>query len=149
MKDSQEVISHLYFSNSQKLRQARCLNVLKALLPPRLGEAISYIYKNNQKLFIVIDQFGLKMEFNYKRDLIKSLLKSIHKESSLCEDLYDCEVVISVSNKKREAAEERIRKHAYPERAEGEFENLAQNEEIRDLIEKIRSTIKTNRSSAF
>ena len=149
MKDSQEVISHLYFSNSQKLRQARCLNVLKALLPPRLGEAISYIYKNNQKLFIVIDQFGLKMEFNYKRDLIKSLLKSIHKESSLCEDLQECEIVISVSNKKREAAEERIRKHAYPERAEGAFENLAQNEEIRDLIEKIRSTIKTNRSSAF
>ena len=146
MKDSHEVINHLYFSNSQKLRQARCLNILKALLPPRLGEAISYIYKNNQKLFIVIDQFGLKMEFNYKRDLIKSLLKSIHKESSLCEDLYDCEVVISVSNKKREAARAVLQKHVYAERAEGDFENLAQDEEIKGLIEKIRSTIKTNRS---
>ncbi len=144
MKDSQEVISHLYFSNSQKLRQARCLNVLKALLPPRLGEAISYIYKKNQKLFIVIDQFGLKMEFNYKRDLIKSLLKSIHKESSLCEDLQDSQIVISVSNAKRQRAEEQSQKHAYEERAEGRFENLAQSEEIRDLLEKIRETIRTN-----
>lgn len=146
MKDSQEVISHLYFSNSKKLRQARCQNVLKALLPPRLGEAISYIYKKNQKLFIVIDQFGLKMEFNYKRDLIKTLLKKIHNESTLCEDLYGCEVVISVSNKKRESHENGQIKHAYTERAEGEFENLAKNEEIRDLIEKIRATIKKNQA---
>jgi len=146
MKDSQEVIRHLYFSNSQKLRQVRCMNVLKSLLPPRLGESISYIYKKNQKLFIVIDQFGLKMEFNYKRELIKSLLKSIHKESSLCEDLLDAEVVISVSNKKRQQQHEIPQKHRYEERAEGTFENLAQNEEIRELIEKIRHTIQNNRN---
>lgn len=146
MKESQEVISHLYFSNSQKLRQVRCMNVLKSLLPPRLGESISYIYKKNQKLFIVIDQFGLKMEFNYKRELIKSLLKSIHKESSLCEDMLDAEVVISVSNKKRQQQQEIPQKHRYEERSEGTFENLAQNEEIRELIEKIRHTIQNNRN---
>lgn len=144
MKDSQEVISHLYFSNSKKLRQARCLNVLKALLPPRLGEAISYIYKKNQKLFIVIDQFGLKMEFNYKRDLIKTLLKKIHNESALCEDLQGSEIVISVSNKKRQNDTLKDAKFSYAERAEGDFKNLAQNEEIRDLIEKIRETIRSN-----
>jgi len=146
MKDSQEVLSHLYFSNSQKLRQARCLNVLKSLLPPRLAGAISYIYKKNEKLFIVIDQFGLKMEFNYKRELIKSLLKSIHSQTSLCENLQDAEIVISVSVKKRNDAIERARRYSYPERAEGEFENLAQNEEIRELIEKIRRTIRSARN---
>lgn len=146
MKDSQEIISHLYFSNSQKLKQTRCLNVLKSLLPPRLSSAINYIYKKNQNLYIVIDQFGLKMEFNYKRDLIKSLLKAIHKESSLCEDLKDLEIIISVSVKHRKKEEEQPAHYSYKERAHGDFENLAKDEEIRELIEKIRANIHANRS---
>ncbi len=143
MKHSEEVIRHLYFSNSQKLRQIRCANALKALLPPRLAEAISYIYSKNQKLYIVIDQFGLKMEFNYKRDLIKSLLSTIHSQTALCEDLKDMEVVISVSAK-RKADEESLKSYSYPERAEGDFTNTLDDPELHALIEQIRKHIRTN-----
>ena len=144
MKNSEEVIRHLYFSNSQKLRQIRCTNTLKALLPPRLAGAISYIYSKNQKLYIVIDQFGLKMEFNYKRELIKSLLNSIHNQTALCEDLKDLEIVISVSVKHHQAETGTQAEFHYPERASGTFENLAQDPVIRELVEKIRANIQTN-----
>ena len=144
MKNSEEVIRHLYFSNSQKLRQIRCANALKALLPPRLADAISYIYSKNHKLYIVIDQFGLKMEFNYKRDLIKSLLNTIHSQTALCEDLKDQEVVISVSAKRHQSDEADTRRFHYPERASGTFENLSRDPVIRELIEKIRANVQAN-----
>lgn len=147
MKDSKEILSHLYFSNSQKLKQTRCLNILKSLLPPRLNSAISYIYTKNQNLYIVIDQFGLKMEFNYKRELIKSLLKAIHKESYLCEDLKELEIIISVSTKRIQNNQETIKAPSFEERSTGNFENLAKNIEVRELIEKIRTTIHANRNN--
>lgn len=147
MKDSKEILSHLYFSNSQKLKQTRCLNILKSLLPPRLNSAISYIYTKNQNLYIVIDQFGLKMEFNYKRELIKSLLNTIHKELSLCEDLKGLEIIISVSTKRTQNNQEIIKTLSFEERSTGNFENLAKNNEVRELIEKIRTTIHANRNN--
>lgn len=147
MKDSKEILSHLYFSNSQKLKQTRCLNILKSLLPPRLNSAISYIYTKNQNLYIVIDQFGLKMEFNYKRELIKSLLNTIHKELSLCEDLKELEIIISVSTKRTQNNQEIIKTLSFEERSTGNFENLAKNNEVRELIEKIRTTIHANRNN--
>jgi len=86
------------------------------------------------------------MEFNYKRELIKSLLKAIHKESSLCEDLKELEIIISVSVKHKKKESEQTAKYSYKERATGEFENLAKDDEIRELIEKIRANIHANRS---
>ena len=139
MKNSNQILSHLYFVNSDKLKIAKCLNILKALLPARLKDFISYIYKKDNTIFIAINQHTFKMEFNYRKDLIKSLLNDIAFTQKDCKMLENCVVKVYVSQKKRDKAQEiRI---SYKERADGNFINTLKEEHF-EILEKIRIDIR-------
>ena len=78
MKTAKDIISHLIHKpQNSKIIQKSCIDKLVSCLPPHLANAVMFTYIKNNTLFFVLNHPGLKMEFNYKHNLIKSLLKKL------------------------------------------------------------------------
>ena len=89
------------------------------------------------------------MEFNYKRNLIKSLLKEVHAHFPECACLQVKEVQAFVTNQKSEEESLIVSANSeifYAEQATGNFETLCDDEKLRALFEAIKETIAHNRS---
>lgn len=89
------------------------------------------------------------MEFNYKRNLIKSLLKEVHAHFPECLCLHVKEVQSFVTNQKSEEEALIVSANSdifYAEQATGEFETLCEDAKLRSLFEAIKETISKNRS---
>ncbi len=144
MKTAREIISHISNKpqNSQIIKTA-CIDKLISILPKHLANAVMFTYIKNKTLFFVLNHPGLKMEFNYKHNLIKSLLKKIKDIDLKCQTIEVDEIKSFVSNKipTKKTAEKVL---TYQERSTGEFENLATSDELKELFEKIKETIKNN-----
>ncbi len=144
MKTSKEIISHIINKpqNSQIIK-TECINRLISLLPPHLANAIMFTYIKNRTLFFVLNHPGLKMEFNYKHNLIKSLLNKLKDIDLKCKIIEIDEIKSFVSNKIKPPSP-KVSTSIYKERAYGEFQNLATDEKLNKLFEEIREVIKNN-----
>jgi len=146
MKDSKTIISHLKKNPSLKtLEQEECFDILIKLLPNSLSNFIKFIYTKNHTLFFVLKHPSAKMEFNYKHNLIKDILKKIESFHPNCKCINLKEIKAFVSNKKE--AKPEIPKDAtfiYEERSKGGFINETKDEELHQLFEKIRIEILKN-----
>lgn len=145
MKTAKDIISHFRRNpqNSQIIKTA-CIDKLISCLPPHLANAVMFTYIKNNTLFFVLNHPGLKMEFNYKHNLIKSLLNKIKDIDLKCKIIEVNEIKSFVSNKIPTPKSEKV-EFTYQERSSGAFINLATSDELKELFEKIRSTIQ-NRS---
>jgi hypothetical protein len=144
MKDAIDLTQKLFSPYKKDMDRVRCLRTLKALLPPRLASHITGMYKKNGSVTIIIDNFTLKQEFGYQKEVIKSLLKQIAKNSSLCHELQSEKIVIWVKAQKQVPQEEKVLTYHYPERSLGDFEIHTEDEELKKLYEQIKDAIKTN-----
>lgn len=146
MKSSQKIIAHItkkpYF---RKIGEKKCIDRLISCLPPLLQKAVMFTYIKNGTLFFVLNHPGLKMEFNYKKSLIKSLLKKIKHLDETCQNLEVTDVAAFVSNKIAQPEEATvISTFTYKERATGRFYNFATNPELKELFNQIKTDIKNN-----
>jgi len=124
------------------------MKVIK-LLPPHLSRAVLFTYTKNQTLFIVLNHPGLKMEFHYKDNLIKSLLKQIKTIDLTCKDMEDIrEIKYFVSNKTIKKEEPTTKKLTFKERAKGEFSILTEDKKLKELFQKIKNSIKANHDNS-
>ncbi len=85
------------------------------------------------------------MEFNYKRNLIKDILKKIETFHPKCKSINLKEIRSFVSNKKEPAPQ--IPKDTaifYKERSKGEFKNETKDRELHKVFEAIREEIIKN-----
>jgi histone acetyltransferase (RNA polymerase elongator complex component) len=146
MKDSKTIISHLKKHPSLKtLEQEECFDVLIKLLPNSLSNFIKFIYTKHDTLFFVLNHPSAKMEFNYKRNLIKEILNKIEKFHPNCKCINLKEVKAFVSNKKELQEEKKIETRIfYEERSNGTFKNNTKNERLHTLFEEIRKEIEKN-----
>jgi hypothetical protein len=149
MKSSQKIIAHItkkpYF---RKIGEKKCIDKLIACLPPMLQKAVMFTYIKNGTLFFVLNHPGLKMEFNYKKSLIKSLLKKIKDLDDSCQNIEVSDVTAFVSNKIKAPEQECvISSFTYKERATGRFYNFATNPELKALFDQIKTDIKNNAAS--
>ncbi|NOX15469.1 MAG: hypothetical protein GXP61_05530 [Epsilonproteobacteria bacterium] len=148
MKKANQIISHLktkpYLKNLQKVD---CYNQLLSLLPKSLSENTRFLYQKNDTLFFVLNHPGIKMEFNYKSNLIKSILKKMIEINQQCIFMKSLEIRAFVTNKKeiKEISDSKNQKLTYKERADGDFNNKTQNEELHKVIEDIKLAIKQNK----
>ncbi len=146
MKDSKTIISHLKKHPLLKtLEKEECFFLLKSLLPNSLSNYIKFLYTKNDTLFFVLTHPSAKMEFNYKHNLIKSLLNQLETFHPKCKciNLKNIKAFVTNRNKKNES----FFKNSvifYKERASGEFKNSAKDERLRELFEQIREEIKNN-----
>ncbi len=149
MKNSKKIIAHIvkkpYF---HKIGEKKCFAKLITLLPPQLQKAVMFTYVKNRTLFFVLNHPGMKMEFNYKITLIKSLLKKIKDIDENCKDVQITEVKAFVSNKITHAPPpEVITNFTYKERATGRFYNFATDARLKALFQQIKEDIRNNATS--
>ena len=148
MKDAKNIISHLVQHPSmKKYEQMRCYDKLLSLLPKNFTHMVRFLYTKDETLFFVFNHPSAKMEFNYKRSLIKSLLSQIILHFPECECLHVKDIQCFVTNKPQteEIPESKNSDIFYEERAEGDFENSCDDAKLKSLFEEIRKAIQSQK----
>lgn len=143
MKSSQKIVAHLKNNPSfVHLKKIEGYRKLLELLPPRLSQGVRFMYNKNTTLFFVLEHPGLKMEFNYKTDLIKGLLKQLIAKNPAYAVIDADEIKSFVTNKPPlKAPLGANNKLIYNEESFGVFENRSNSPELHALFESIRKKI--------
>lgn len=117
------------------------------LLPPRFQKAVAFFYVKNNTLFGGLSHPGYKMELNYNKDLVKTLLKQLVSIEQSCKEVFadvgDVEFFVS---KYHAPAPLAVQKSdvKYKELATGNFVLHVSDSEIKDIFEKIKEDIVRN-----
>ena len=138
MKKINEILSHL--KNNPEFSKINTSFLIKKfidILPLKLKKGVKFGYIKNQTLYFVLTHPVYKMEFEYNKADIKSLLKSF--KIANVEDIGF--FVTNIIEKKENNKEVIV---FYKERSYGIFENKAKDEYIFKKFEKIRELIKNS-----
>lgn len=136
MKKLNDILSHLKYSPEfKKINTNNTIEKLISALPPKLKKGVKFAYIKRQTLFFVLTHPVFKMEFEYNKSLIKSLLKSAN-----IANVDDIQFFVTNKMEKKEEVIEQI--PHFKERSYGIFENQAKDEKIYKTFEKIRNIIK-------
>ena len=138
MKKINEILSHLKNNPEfSRINTSFLIQKFIEVLPLKLKKGVKFAYIKNQTLYFVLTHPVYKMEFEYNKADIKSLLKNF--KIANVEDIGF--FITNVIEKKEEQKEPFL---LYTERSYGIFENRAKNEYIFKKFEKIREIIKNS-----
>ena len=138
MKKINEILSHLKNNPEfRKINTSILITKFIDVLPLKLKKGIKFGYVKNQTLFFVLTHPVYKMEFEYNKALIKSLLKNFK-----IANVEDIGFFVTNVIEKKESVKEA--EPMYVERSYGIFENKAKDEMIFKKFEKIREIIKNS-----
>ncbi len=147
MKIASMILSHLSsLPQFKSLKRQACYEKYIGLLSNKWQKAIAFIYIKDATLFIAVTHPGFKMELNYNRDLLKSLLTQLCTHDKSCEEMQADKVIIFHSRyyaMPEEKTSYTTVPH-YEERASGDFE-LPQDAELKARFEHIKTLITCNR----
>ena len=148
MKKASSILSHLSNQPQFKfLKQQVCYKKYISLLTPKYQKAIAFIYIKNDTLFIAVTHPGFKMELNYNRDLLKSVLTQLGNHNTECEMMQAKDVVIFHS-KYHPVKKEHVDVSTVPyynELASIDFDIESEDTEIIAKFEQIKEQIKCNK----
>ena len=151
MKKASLILSHLRNQPQFKvLKQHECYQKYISLLGKKWQKAIAFVYVKNETLFVAVTHPGFKMELNYNRDLLKSVLTQLASHEKACSGLKARKVAIFHS-KYRSAVRTDTTIDTIPyyhELSSAAFSIETKDEEIRKEFESIREKIKENLSAA-
>jgi len=95
MKKVSTILSHLSNQPQFKvLKQEGCYKKYIALLGAKWQKAVAFIYIKNNTLFVAVTHPGFKMELNYNRDLLKSILTQMASLDTECKMMKADKVVV-------------------------------------------------------
>lgn len=138
MKKINEILSHLKNNPEfSKINTSFLIKKFIEVLPLKLKKGVKFAYVKNQTLYFVLTHPVYKMEFEYNKADIKSLLKNFK-----IANVEDIGFFITNIIEKKETPKEPT--PLYIERSYGIFENKAKNEQIFRKFEKIREIIKNS-----
>lgn len=138
MKKINEILSHLKNNPEfSKINTSFLIKKFIEVLPLKLKKGVKFAYVKNQTLYFALTHPVYKMEFEYNKADIKSLLKTF--KIANVEDIGF--FITNVIEKKEEPKEPTP---LYVERSYGIFENRAKDEYIFKKFEKIREIIKSS-----
>ncbi len=138
MKKINEILSHLKNNPEfSKINTSFLIQKFIEVLPLKLKKGVKFAYVKNQTLYFVLTHPVYKMEFEYNKADIKSLLKNF--KIANVEDIGF--FITNVIERKEEPPKPTP---LYIERSYGIFENRAKNEYLFKKFEKIREIIKTS-----
>ncbi|RXK14061.1 hypothetical protein CP965_01015 [Halarcobacter mediterraneus] len=138
MKKINEILSHL--KNNPEFRKINTQKTIQNfidLLPVNLKKGIKFAYIKADTLYFVLTHPVYKMEFEYNKSLINTLLKKYPI-------LQVEQLKFFVTNKREKKEKININSPIYKERSYGIFSNHLTNEKFHDKIEEIRKIIKNS-----
>lgn len=138
------ILSHLTDQPQFKsLKQHACYKKYISLLGAKWQKAIAFVYIQNDTLFVAVTHPGFKMELNYNKDILKSVLTQLATLDKACEMLQAEKIVIFHSKYRsiiREEAETSTVPY-YNELASSDFSIESEDDEIKAKFEAIRERI--------
>ena len=138
MKKINEILSHLKNNPEfSKINTSFLIKKLIDVLPLKLKKGVKFAYVKNQTLYFVLTHPVYKMEFEYNKADIKSLLKNF--KIANVED-----IVFFVTNVIEKKELKKTDTPLYKERSYGIFENKAKDERLFRKFERIRDIIKNS-----
>ena len=145
MKKASIILSHLSNQPQFKvLKQEGCYKKYISLLGTKWQKAIAFIYIKDSTLFVAVTHPGFKMELNYNRDLLKSILTQLSSIDSACK-MMEADKVVVFHSKYRSIVKEVPEESTVPyynELASSEFVIENQDEEIKKKFEQIKKQIR-------
>ena len=144
MKKAHTILSHIRNLPEFKLLKSHyCYQKFISLLNPRFKKAIAFVYVRDETLFVALSHPGFKMELNYNKDLLKSLLSMLAKSDEKCQHMSASKVVLFNSKHLSIIKEEKIESTVpyYQEMALGEFTIESEDSELLEAFNKIRALI--------
>ncbi len=146
MEKVSEVLSHLFSDPCyEKIYLNQQIQHFITMLPLSVRNGIKFFYFKNHTLFFVLKHPCFKQEFDYKLTIIKQLLKQYQKEKEQLLEIQNLKAFVghNIYEKSLEIAQE-IPQYSYGELSSGDFINLAKNQEIYGIFERIKNLIKSN-----
>jgi hypothetical protein len=116
-------------------------------MPPRFANAIAFFYIKNNTLFGGLSHPGFKMELNYNKDLINTLLKQLTIIDLDCAEIFkDVKKIEFFVSKFHTPAPIITTKTdiKYKELASGNFKIDVKDSEILKILNRIKEDIKKN-----
>ena len=146
MKNIRSILSHLVNQPEFKvLKKHSCYQKFIDLLPQQYKRGIAFIYIRKNTLFVALSNPGYKMELNYNKDLLRSLLNMMGKHDEECSMLTVESVIIFNSKYYTEKPEEIIDTDPkYRELSSGNFKIDSTDKNLIEEFEKIKSIIISN-----
>jgi len=145
MKKVSVILSHLSDQPQFKiLKQQHCYKKYISLLGTKWQKAIAFVYIKNDTLFVAVTHPGFKMELNYNRDLLKSVLTQLTTHDHKCEMLQAQKIVVfhskyhTIEKNKGDTATVPY----YNELASSYFDIQSEDEDLKKKFEKIKERIK-------
>lgn len=140
------ILSHLSSQPQFKsLKRQECYQKYINLLSSKWQKAVAFVYIKDETLFIAVTHPGFKMELNYNKDLLKSLLSQLSKYDKACETMEAQKVVVFHSKYYAMPQEKTsyVTVPHYHERAKGDFETPT-DKELKEKFEHIKALISCN-----
>ncbi len=138
MKNMSTILNHLkQHPDFRKINTNEKIQRFINILPMKLKKGIKFAYVRNEILFFVLTHPIYKMEFEYNKALIKSLLNNAHMTN-----INDFKFF--VTNKIEKKQEKPKESELYKERSYGIFKNHIENKKLHTLLEEIRDLIKNS-----
>jgi len=144
MQQANTILSHLQSLPQFKLlKRHYCYQKFISLLNPRFQKAIAFVYVRDNTLFVALSHPGFKMEMNYQKELLLSLLGILAKQDKKCQQMQASKVVLFNSKHISIIKEEKIESTVphYQEMALGEFTIESDDEDIVKAFEAVRDSI--------
>lgn len=144
MKQAHTILSHLQTLPQFKLLKSHyCYQKFISLLSPKFQKAIAFVYVKEETLFVALSHPGFKMELNYNKNLLKSLLSLLAQQDEKCQNLSATKVVLFNSKNHQFAKKESSYNSVphYQEMALGEFTIQSEDKELLNAFETIRQSI--------
>ncbi|RUM72242.1 MAG: hypothetical protein DSZ10_05245 [Sulfurovum sp.] len=148
MKKASLILSHLgNLPQFKVLKQQQCYKKFLSLLSPKWQKAIAFVYIRNQTLFIALAHPGFKMELNYNRDLLKSLLTQLSTLDKECHWMEADKIAIFHSKFRPVQQIDKSTIPFYHEHATESFTVKTEDAEIREKFENLKRAIWANRQA--
>lgn len=147
MKKAHVILSHLTCQPQFRfLKKQSCYNKFIKFLGTKYQNAIAFVYIKNETLFVATTHPAFKMELNYNRDLLKSILTQLHTHDTECAFMQAREIIVFHS--KYYPAEENKALIStvphYQERSTSHFEIQTQDQTLKEKFEHIKELIRCN-----
>ncbi|WP_415407494.1 hypothetical protein ACLHDG_02910 [Sulfurovum sp. CS9] len=147
MKKAHTILSHLINQPQFRfLKQQTCYQKYIKLLGGKYQKAIAFVYIKNETLFVAVTHPGFKMELNYNRDLLKSVLTQLSSLDNECEMMKADKVVVfhSKYHPVAKVVDDITTVPYYHERAHSDFKIETEDEALKEKFEDIQKVIKCN-----
>jgi len=139
MKKAKEILNHLLSPYSDKLNEKRCLKKIIALMPRNYNKYITSYNLKGEILYINVSHPAIKQEIFYNKNLIFSIIKTLH-QANLCLKINPKKIVTIYKYQKPTQSLKEIKFYL---KEAGNFEIKAKKEEIRKKFEEIKKILKS------